>query len=115
MKLVTVLDCKDPRALAPFWAAALGYKEVASAGQYIVLGTGDRTQHELILQGVDEPKTVKNRMHLDIHSEDIDAEADRLVEAGATRLGEPIEEWGERWIILADPEGNELCVCSAKC
>jgi predicted enzyme related to lactoylglutathione lyase len=115
MKLVTVLDCADPRALAPFWAAALGYKEVASAGQYIVLGTGDRTQHEFILQGVDEPKTSKNRMHIDIHSADIDAEAARLEDMGARRVSEPIEEWGERWITLADPEGNEFCVCTEKC
>jgi predicted enzyme related to lactoylglutathione lyase len=111
MRLVTVLDCKDPRALAPFWAGALGYKEIAAAGQYLVLGTGDRTQHELILQGVSEPKTVKNRMHLDIHTPDIEAEAERLVALGARRIEGPIEEWGEHWIILADPEGNELCVC----
>ena len=115
MKLVTVLDCKDPQALTPFWAGALGYKQVAAAGQYVVLGTGDRTQHELILQGVDEPKAAKNRMHLDIHAEDIDAEAQRLIGLGATKLEGPIGEWGERWIVLADPEGNELCVCSARC
>jgi predicted enzyme related to lactoylglutathione lyase len=111
MRLVTVLDCKDPKELAPFWARALGYKEIAAAGQYVVLGTGDRTQHELILQGVAEPKTVKNRMHLDIHTPDVEAEAQRLEALGARRVEGPIEEWGEHWIILADPEGNELCVC----
>lgn len=113
-KLVTVLDCKDPQALAPFWAAALGYKQTAAAGQYVVLGTGDRTQHELILQGVAEPKTAKNRMHLDIHADDVEAETERLIALGATRLEGPVEEWGERWIVLADPEGNELCVCTAR-
>jgi predicted enzyme related to lactoylglutathione lyase len=111
-KLKTVLDCKDPKALAPFWAAALGYKELGAAAQYVLLGTGDRSQHELILQGVAEPKTAKNRMHLDIHAEDIEAEAERLVGLGATRLEGPVEELGESWIVLADPEGNELCVCS---
>ncbi len=115
MKLVTVLDCKDAKALAPFWSAVLGYKEVAAAAQYVVLGTGDRTQHELILQGVEEPKTGKNRMHLDIHAQDIEAEAGRLVGLGATKLAGPIEELGERWIVLADPEGNELCVCTMGC
>ena len=114
MKLVTVLDCKDPKALAPFWAGALGYKETAAAAQYVVLGTGNRAEHELILQGVAEPKTVKNRMHLDIHAPDIEAEANRLVGLGATKLAGPVDEWGERWIVLADPEGNELCVCSAR-
>jgi len=115
VRLVTVLDCKDPRALAPFWAAALGYKQVAAGGQYVVLGTGDRTQHELILQGVAEPKTGKNRMHLDIKAPDVDAEVERLVGLGARRVGQPVEEWGERWIVLADPEGNELCVCAEHC
>ena len=114
MRLVTVLDCRDPRALAPFWAAALGYKQVAAAGQYVVLGTGDRTQHELILQGVAEPKTAKNRMHLDIHTADIEGEAERLVGLGARRIEGVVEECGERWIVLADPEGNELCVCAAR-
>jgi catechol 2,3-dioxygenase-like lactoylglutathione lyase family enzyme len=113
-KLVTVLDCADPKALATFWAGALGYKEVAAGGQYVVLGTGNRAEHELILQGVAEPKTGKNRMHLDIHAPDIEAEADRLVGLGARRVEGPIEEWGERWIVLADPEGNELCVCTAR-
>ena len=115
MRLVTVLDCKDPAGLAPFWEAALGYKRVAAGGQYVVLGTGDRSQHELILQGVEEPKTVKNRMHLDIKASDVDAEADRLVALGARRIGDPVEEWGERWVVLADPEGNELCVCQEGC
>ena len=121
MKLVTVLDCKDPKALAPFWAAALGYKEVASAGQYVVLGTGDRTQHELILQGVDEPKTAKNRMHLDLNISDarqvgaeegrrrVDAEVRRLKGLGAM-VGRAYEENGEHWVVMADPEGNEFCV-----
>jgi predicted enzyme related to lactoylglutathione lyase len=113
-KLVTVLDCSDPRALAPFWAAALGYNEVAAAGQYVVLGTGDRSEHELLLQGVDEPKAVKNRMHLDLHVDDIEAEAQRLVDAGARRVSDSLAEWGERWIVLADPEGNEFCVCAAQ-
>src|SRR2546423_5071943 len=115
MKLVTVLDCQDPQALAPFWAAALGYKQVAAAGQYVVLGTGDRTGHELILQGVAEPKTAKNRMHLDIKAENVDAEVARLVGLGARTTSEPVEEWGERWVVLVDPEGNEFCVCAENC
>ena len=113
-RLVTVLDCKDPKALAPFWGGVLGYKQVAAAGQYVVLGTGDRTQHELILQGVAEPKTGKNRMHLDVKTMDVEAEVDRLVGLGATRVGE-VEEWGERWVVMTYPEGNELCVCAEHC
>jgi predicted enzyme related to lactoylglutathione lyase len=115
VRIVTVLDCKDPEALAPFWAEALGYKRVASAGQYVVLGTGDRTQHELLLQGVEEPKTAKNRMHIDIKATDVDGEVQRLLALGATRLSDAVEEWGERWVVMADPEGNEFCVCREDC
>ena len=102
-----------PRPLSREASQALGYKEMGAAAQYVVLGTGDRTQHQLILQGVAEPKTAKNRMHLDIHTDDIEGEAERLIGLGATKLDGPMEEWGERWIVLADPEGNELCVCTA--
>jgi predicted enzyme related to lactoylglutathione lyase len=61
---------------------------------------------------VDEPKTVKNRMHLDIEVADIRAEADRLVALGATRISEgPCSEHGSTWLLMNDPEGNEFCVC----
>jgi predicted enzyme related to lactoylglutathione lyase len=56
----------------------------------------------------------KNRMHVDLHTPDIEAEAARLVELGATRLApEPLEEHGSHWVLMADPEGNEFCVCDA--
>ena len=69
---------------------------------------------ELILQGVDEARPAKNRMHLDILAPDIEAEASRLVTLGATRIRpDPVEEHGSRWIVMADPEGNEFCVCQS--
>jgi predicted enzyme related to lactoylglutathione lyase len=53
-------------------------------------------------------------MHLDIHVADIAQEADRLVALGATRVeGDSIEEHGTHWFLMADPEGNEFCVCDA--
>jgi predicted enzyme related to lactoylglutathione lyase len=65
-----------------------------------------------MLQRVPEPKAAKNRMHLDIHVADIDAEAARLETLGARRVSRsPCEESGTRWHLMADPEGNELCVC----
>ena len=45
----------------------------------------------------------------------IDATPLWLIGLGARRLEGPIEEWGESWIVLADPEGNELCVCTMGC
>lgn len=69
----------------------------------------------LVLQRVPEPKVSKNRMHLDIIEADIEAEAARLEALGARRLTDTLEEaLGNvvlRWIIMADPEGNEFCVC----
>lgn len=53
-------------------------------------------------------------MHLDIQVDDVDAEADRLTNLGAVRLGdETFVEHGATWILLADPEGNEFCVCQS--
>jgi predicted enzyme related to lactoylglutathione lyase len=61
---------------------------------------------------VPEPKQAKNRMHLDLWVADIEAEAQRLVRLGARRQSvKPVEELGSRWIVMADPEGNEFCLC----
>ena len=51
-------------------------------------------------------------MHFDIEVADIEAEAARLVELGATRVSEaPYSEHGSTWVLMTDPEGNEFCVC----
>ena len=69
---------------------------------------------KLLLQRVPEPKAGKNRMHLDLHTPDIEAEAARLEGLGARRL-EPdaMDEHGSKWVLMADPDGNEFCVCDA--
>ena len=56
-----------------------------------------------------EPKTVKNRVHLDLAAPGRDAEADRLVALGARRL-RFVDKGNERWWVTADPEGTEFCV-----
>jgi predicted enzyme related to lactoylglutathione lyase len=109
-----VLDCADPDALAEFWSAALGYESPGSAGNYAVLVCPTPGRPKLLLQGVPEPKTTKNRMHIDIETPDIEPEAARLEKLGATRLrAETQAEHGSTWILMADPEGNEFCVCDA--
>ncbi len=60
-----------------------------------------------------EPKTAKNRMHLDLTATDPEAEVARLVEMGATRVDD-MEEYGYTWTVMADPEGNEFCVAKAR-
>ena len=106
-----VLDCKDPDALAEFWSEALGYTTVGGAGSYVLLVDGDKHGPKLLLQRVSEPKHGKNRMHLDVETPDVDAEVERLEKLGATRSSESMSEHGSRWIVMADPEGNEFCVC----
>jgi hypothetical protein len=63
-----------------------------------------------MLQRVPEQKSVKNRMHLDIRAQDIESEAKRLEGLGARRIdiGQGPDPG---WITMADPEGNEFCVC----
>ena len=107
-----VLDCADPDLLAKFWSEALGYANVGSAGAYVALYPREGFGPKLLLQRVDEPKTLKNRMHIDIETADIQAEADRLTALGGQRLtGGPRSEHASSWILMADPEGNEFCVC----
>jgi predicted enzyme related to lactoylglutathione lyase len=107
-----VLDCADPQLLADFWSAALDYVNVGAAGAYVALYPRDRPGPKFLLQRVAEPRVAKNRMHIDIEIPDIHAEVARLVALGATRLSEgPCHEFGSTWIMMADPEGNEFCVC----
>ncbi len=107
-----VLDCADPENLARFWAAALGYNNFGAAGSYVLLLPPEPSQPKLLLQRVPEPKITKNRMHIDIHVGDIDGEAARLESLGARRVSSSaVSEYGTRWHVMADPEGNELCVC----
>ena len=106
-----VLDCHDPEALARFWREALGYATIGSAGTYVLLMDGDNAGPKLLLQQVPEPRPAKNRMHLDIDTRDVDGEVRRLEELGARRLEDARVEHGTRWVVMADPEGNEFCVC----
>ena len=114
MSIGFVLDCTDPDGLAQFWSSALDYVNVGAAGVYLALIPNGRPGPKLLLQRVDEPKSVKNRMHVDLEVSDIESEATRLVALGATRVSEgPCSEHGSTWILMADPEGNEFCVCDA--
>ena len=132
-------DASDPPALARFWALALGYVEeppppgfdtweafAESHGmgpeaveRYGAVIDPDGAGPRLLFQMVPEGKAAKNRVHLDVvapgasegqdHEADIEAHAERLVQAGATRIARH-EEFGKAWVVLQDPEGNEFCL-----
>jgi predicted enzyme related to lactoylglutathione lyase len=108
-----VIDCRDPKTLAEFWAPALGYVDSGwPHDPYVVLiGENGLDGNLVLLQRVDEPKQGKNRVHIDLYADDIEAEADRLVSLGATRASEAFDEHDAKWIVMTDPEGNEFCVC----
>jgi predicted enzyme related to lactoylglutathione lyase len=113
-KLGLVLDCADPDKLAGFWSAAIGYASLGGAGNYVILVDEAGQQPKLLLQRVDEPKSGKNRMHFDIHVADIEAEASRLIALGGRRVeDDQREEHGTHWVLMADPEGNEFCICDS--
>ena len=133
-----VIDSSAPHELADWWAEALGWQVEAQDEAFIrrMVETGaaeeeDTTQHRgalvwkigaalnspdpgrprVLFQLVPEPKTVKNRVHLDIHvgAERREAEVARLVDLGATELWRGAQGPFE-WATLADPQGNEFCV-----
>ena len=76
-----------------------------------MLERADGAPNMLFLR-VPERKAAKNRVHLDLHADDREAEVARLEALGATRHGEH-DEFGVRWTVLADVEGNEFCVAAA--
>ncbi|MEU8270427.1 VOC family protein [Sphaerisporangium sp. NPDC049002] len=118
-----VVDCRHPASAARFWAAVLDGYEVAPydeaelerlRGEGIDDPEDDPTvlveaqpgvRPRFFFQLVPEPKTVKNRIHLDLACDDLDAELRRLVALGAR-----VVTTEEHWVVLTDPEGNEFCL-----
>jgi hypothetical protein len=103
-----VVDCNDIEPMAAFWSGAADYEITSRGDPYWVLQDPSRRDFDIVLQKVPEAKTAKNRVHFDLWTLDAEAEAERIVGLGATRL-----ERVKDWIVLADPEGNEFCVCKA--
>jgi predicted enzyme related to lactoylglutathione lyase len=111
MRFTFTLDSDDPGTLATFWAAALGYTSVGEFGVFWPLFPADESEPVINIQRVSEPRSGKNRMHLDIHVVDLVAEVQRLTAIGATKVSEDvITEFDNRWLVMADPDGNEFCV-----
>ena len=110
-------DTGDPVRVATFWAAALGYDLVDPdpAGAYIADPSGQT--RGIFFQPVPEPKTAKNRVHLDLRpSGTMREEVDRLRRLGATELdlvekdASAVDGQPTFWTVMEDVEGNEFCV-----
>jgi catechol-2,3-dioxygenase len=108
--VAVAIDCADAPALARFWADVLG-RQVAedSTSEHVVLlaGDGDTSWPLIVFNKVPEPKTVKNRLHLDLISDTFDTETERLLSLGAHRLRN-LQSGKSRWTTFADIEGNEF-------
>jgi len=111
-----VIDAADPSRLAAFWAAALGWEVAADEPDEAVVAPAGFEYPSpgalpLVFVPVGDPKTAKNRVHLDlatISEQHQAAEVERLLALGATRAD--IGQGTVPWEVLADPEGNEFCV-----
>lgn len=102
------VDSEQPGAQAAWWADVLGASVVRDDHPWSWVQDVPGAPFEyLVFDRVPEPKTVKNRVHWDVESDDVDA----LVAKGATVLRTPDDD--VRWHVLADPEGNEFCVFPA--
>ncbi len=126
-----VFDCLDPERMLDFWSQATGYEVSANRcdhrpglrtfedGAFFVngerfraMGLNPQVEDGVVFELVpglafvptDEPKRVKNRLHLDLWTNDAEAHRDRLLALGAT-----VQRWDTDHVML-DPEGNEFCV-----
>ncbi|MFE6891242.1 VOC family protein [Streptomyces sp. NPDC057694] len=110
-----VIDAHDLPALARFWAQALRWRILSERDREIVIGPDETAPVGICFMPVTGPKTVKNRLHLDLTSaaEDRADEIERLLALGA-RPADVGQRGDESWTVLADPEGNEFCVVRPK-
>lgn len=125
-----VVNCRDPRALAEFWCAVLGYRVLETLDGLVEIGPADFLADTpeafseewkarvragppaptIVFAVVPEPKTVKNRLHIDVSPIDAthEAEVERILALGAERAD--VGQGDVSWTVLRDPEGNEFCV-----
>ena len=108
------MDSQDPDRIAPFWCELLDLQvtRIDNDGEAVTLRS---TSHGffMVLQRVPEPKVHKNRLHLDVHVDDLDTSTARVESLGGRQI-EPDKTLethdGFPWRVMADPEGNEFCI-----
>ena len=106
------IDARDPAALGRWWQEALGWVVVNDDPEEFEIRPAPDRFPGLLFAAVPEPKTVKNRLHLDFRPGDKDREVERMLALGAT--GADVGQGDESWVVLADPEGNEFCILSSR-
>jgi len=106
-----VVACAEPLQLGRWWADALGWSYWSEELGAVEIRPAEDRLPGLIFVPVSDPKTVKNRLHLDFRPDDQSAEVDRFLALGATPAD--IGQGSQPWVVLADPEGNEFCILSS--
>lgn len=98
-------DAVRAEQLAGFWSALLDRPVADGANEFFAVIAGDGSFPGLMFLAVPEPRTAKNRVHLDLVAAEPATAVERALALGATRVGD-FDEYGTRWTTLADPEGN---------
>ncbi|TNC47555.1 VOC family protein [Mumia zhuanghuii] len=111
--MITV-DSIDALALGRWWAERLGGAVVEENDGWFVIVSVPDAPVQLAFQKVERPTPGKNKVHLDLTVEDLDAEVKRLEAAGADQVSDHTVESGFRWVTFADPEGNYFDVAQAE-
>jgi hypothetical protein len=114
----TSIDCGNAYELSEWWKQVLGYVDLEGdpnlAGHEECMILDPESGHRLLFLEVPDPKTAKNRAHLDLRprSGTRDEELARLLGLGATQVADRRgnDGPGTGWVVLADPEGNEFCI-----
>ncbi len=111
------IDGDDPLTLGRWWAELLGWRITDEEPDEVVLeppagSPQDGVSPDILFIKVPEPKTVKDRIHIDLRPEDQAAEVGRAEGLGARRVDVGQSE-SDTWVVLADPEGNEFCILRA--
>lgn len=108
-----VVNCADLEIMTEFWAEALGLVPPCPCGpgdDFRVL-RGERVN--LSLQRAETPVAARDQMHLDLYTDDVGAQVQRLLGLGATAVRESVDP-EDTYVVMRDPEGNEFCVCSSR-
>ncbi len=106
-----IVDSIAPVDLGKWWCNALSWVVVNDDPNEFEIRPDIDQMPGMLFALVPGAKTIKNRLHLDFRPQDRDAEVERLVGLGASRVD--IGQRDASWVVLADPEGNEFCVLSS--
>lgn len=106
------IDCNDLDAMVRFWSELLSLEVLKRDEDDALIGASEDARPRLYFQQVPEPRTGKNRLHidLDVGDDELEPSIVRAEGLGARRVESFLEEDGHGWWVLEDPEGNLFCI-----